>query len=252
MIQVGKLHKSFGENRVLRGLDLHVKKGESLVILGGSGSGKSVLLRHLVGLFQPDEGSVVVDGVDLSKLSRKDLFSFRRRFGMSFQEGALFDSMTAYQNVAFPIRRWEKGFTEKDIANRVAECLELVGMPGVADLMPSQMSGGMRRRVGFARSIALKPEILLFDEPTTGLDPIMTSVINEVIDGLGKGLHSTTITITHDISSAKAIADRVAMLFRGEVILIDEADAFFRSDDPVVRQFLEGRSKGPATTALRK
>ncbi len=252
LIEVNALNKSFGKNHVLRGLDLGIRRGESLVILGGSGTGKSVLLRHLVGLIKPDTGTVEVDGVDVNQLSRKKLYQFRRRFGMSFQEGALFDSMSAFENVAFPIRRMERNLTQKEVKKRVEECLDMVGMPTVGHLMPSEMSGGMRRRVGFARSIALKPEILLFDEPTTGLDPIMTSVINDVIRGLSVQLHTTTITITHDLTSARTIADRVAMLYLGKVILVDESNAFFSSENEVVRQFVEGRAHGPATDSLLK
>ncbi len=252
LIEVNALNKSFGKNHVLRGLDLGIRRGESLVILGGSGTGKSVLLRHLVGLIKPDTGTVEVDGVDVNQLSRKKLYQFRRRFGMSFQEGALFDSMSAFENVAFPIRRMERNLTQKEVKKRVEECLDMVGMPTVGHLMPSEMSGGMRRRVGFARSIALKPEILLFDEPTTGLDPIMTSVINDVIRGLSVQLHTTTITITHDLTSARTIADRVAMLYLGKVILVDESNAFFSSENEVVRQFVEGRAQGPATDSLLK
>ena len=252
MIKIQSLHKSFGGNKVLQGLSLDVEKGESLVILGGSGAGKSVLLRHLVALLRPDSGTVVVDNTDIFELSAKKLYQFRRRFGMAFQEGALFDSMSAFDNVAFPIRRAERHLKESDVRKRVEECLDLVGMPSIGKLMPSQMSGGMRRRVGFARSIALKPEILLFDEPTTGLDPIMTSVINNVIQALNHQLHTTTITITHDLSSARSIADRVAMLYRGEVVLVDEMEPFFESNHEIVRQFVEGRAEGPATESLFK
>ncbi len=252
IIKVRGLHKTFGNNHVLRGLDLDVRKGDSLVILGGSGSGKSVLLRHLVGLYTPDAGSIVVDDVDIHSLSRKALFTFRRRFGMSFQDGALFDSLNAFENVAFPIRRWERSLGEAEIRKRVEECLERVGLPSVGPLMPNQLSGGMRRRIGFARAIALKPEILLFDEPTTGLDPIMTSVLNNIIGSLRDQLHVTTITITHDITSAKTIADSVAMLFKGQVIQASDSQTFFASDHEVVRQFLEGRAEGPATEALIK
>jgi phospholipid/cholesterol/gamma-HCH transport system ATP-binding protein len=252
IIHAKNVHKSFGSNQVLRGLDLEVTKGESLVILGGSGSGKSVFLRHLVGLIQPDQGEIMVDGVDINRLSRKELFRFRQRFGMSFQDGALFDSLSAFENIAFPIRRWERGIKDKELRSRVNECLEMVGMPKVANLMPSEMSGGMKRRIGFARAIALRPKILLFDEPTTGLDPIMTSVLNMVIQSLNEHLNTTTITITHDLTSARTIADRVAMLFQGKVILDAESHDFFQSDHEVVRQFVEGRPEGPATEALRK
>lgn len=251
-IHVSQLHKSFGPNHVLRGVNLDVGKGESLVILGGSGTGKSVFLRHLVGLAIADQGRVVVDGLDLSRLSRADMYRYRRRLGMSFQEGALFDSMTVYENIAFPIRRLRRNLKRAEVRRRVDECLEIVGMPTIGKLMPSELSGGMRRRVGFARAIALEPEILLFDEPTTGLDPIMTSIVSDVIVGMREQLNATTITITHDIGSARKIATRVAMLFEGEVIHHDSRDAFFASDQPIVHQFIEGEAVGPATDALLK
>lgn len=252
MIHIRDIHKSFGTNHVLRGLNFTVEKGDSLVVLGGSGAGKSVLLRHLCGLYIADKGSVEIDGCALKELNKKELMAFRRRIGMSFQEGALFDSMTAFENVAFPIRRHNRSLPEADVKKRVQECLEIVGMPSVADLMPNQLSGGMRRRVGFARAIALKPEILLFDEPTTGLDPIMTSVLGDVIVRLRETYQTTTITITHDIQSAKKIATRIAMLYQGQMIHMDTNPDFFNSDNGVVRQFLEGRSEGPATAGIYK
>ena len=248
----GDLHKSFGTNHVLRGVNLQVKKGESLVILGGSGGGKSVLLRHIVGLYIGDEGFVRVAGQSLNGLSRREMYRIRSRFGMSFQEGALFDSLSVFDNVAFPMRRRKHQYSESQVRARVARCLETVGMPNIGHLSPSQLSGGMRRRVGFARAIALEPEILLFDEPTTGLDPIMTSVFNEVIVALREQLNATTITITHDLQSARHIATQVAMLFKGRVICHRDADAFFKSDHEVVRQFIEGRAEGPATEAFIK
>ena len=251
-IHVSGLNKWFGANHVLRGIDMSVEKGESLVILGGSGAGKSVLLRHLVGLDTADEGRVMIDGLDLARLSRKDMYQFRRRVGMSFQESALFDSLNVYDNIAFPLRRQIRGIKEDAITRRVQECLDMVGMPTVGKMMPNELSGGMRRRVGFARSIALKPELLLFDEPTTGLDPIMTSVLSDVIVSLRENLNATTVTITHDIKSARMIATKVAMLFKGQLIEQGTRDSFFESRNPIVRQFLEGESKGPVTEMLLK
>lgn len=251
-VSVTDLHKSFGDNHVLRGVNLQLDRAESLVILGGSGAGKSVFLSHLIGLVQADRGSVVIDGENWAELDRKQTYGLRRRFGMSFQEGALFDSMTVFDNIAFPLRRQARNMRPAEVKDRVAECLETVGMPGIAKLMPNELSGGMRRRVGFARAIALKPEILLFDEPTTGLDPIMTTVLGEVIIQMREQLKATTITITHDISSAKLIANRVAMMFKGELVHQADRDDFFNCDDPIVRQFVDGKSKGPATEALIK
>lgn len=252
LIEVCDIHKSFGTNHVLRGISLEVNQGDSIVILGGSGAGKSVLLRHLCGLYLADQGSVRIDGTALRDLNKKQLYVFRRRIGMSFQEGALFDSLNTYENVAFPIRRHHRKMTEKDVGKRVQECLEMVGMPSVASLMPSEMSGGMRRRVGFARAIALKPEILLFDEPTTGLDPIMTSILGDLMVQLRQCLNTTTITITHDIKSARKIATHIAMLFQGKLIHQQDNPAFFGCEHPVVRQFIEGLSEGPATEGLIK
>lgn len=246
-ISVRGLRKSFGTKEVLRGVDLDVRAGESLVILGGSGTGKSVLLKHLIGLLQPNEGSVEVDGVDLASLDRAELIDFRRRYGMSFQEGALFDSMTVHDNIAFPLRRSRPKRSRDEIETRVEECLDLVGLEGQGPKMPSELSGGMRRRVGFARSIALEPDILLFDEPTTGLDPVMTAVIDDVILHLKESLGSTSVTITHDLKSAFRIADRVAMIHRGQILLVDEPEAFRDTDDARVRQFLDGRAEGPLT-----
>lgn len=245
MIRLRGVEKSFGSQRVLRGLDLDVAEGESLVILGGSGSGKSVLLKHLVGLLQPDAGRVEIDGVDLATLSRRQLVEFRRRFGMAFQEGALFDSMSVFDNIAFPLRRQRPKPGRDAVEARVAECLDLVGLAGVGPKLPSELSGGMRRRVGFARAIAQKPKILLFDEPTTGLDPVMTAVIDEVILDLGRQLPTTSVTITHDLKSAFRIADRIAMLYRGTILANEQPEAFERLEDPRIRQFLEGRAGGP-------
>ena len=251
-LQAKDVHKSFGSNHVLRGVSLDVDRGESLVILGGSGSGKSVLMRHLVGLHHPDKGEVVIDGVNLAALDRHAMREFRRKMGMTFQEGALFDSLTVFENIAFPLRRHQRGLSQKEITKRVDECLDMVGMPTVGKSLPSELSGGMRRRVGFARGIALKPEFLLFDEPTTGLDPIMTTIIGDIIINLRESLKATTVTITHDIGSARKIATKVAMLFKGQVINQAPTETFFNSDDAIVRQFVHGEPDGPATEALLK
>jgi phospholipid/cholesterol/gamma-HCH transport system ATP-binding protein len=239
MISVIGLTKSFGEKKVLNGIDLEIGRGESLMMVGGSGAGKSVLIKHLIGLLQPDEGHVVVDGVDLTLASPEVVLELRKRFGMTFQEGALFDSMTVADNIAFPIRRHTKR-TPREIAQRVGECLELVRLPGIEDKMPSELSGGMRRRVGFARSIALEPEILLFDEPTTGLDPINTAAIGDVINLLRTELNVTAVTITHDIGLATKIADRVAIMRRGRILLVDTPERFLRSENWFIRAFLNG------------
>ena len=239
MISVIGLTKSFGDKKVLNGIDLEIGRGESLMLVGGSGAGKSVLIKHLIGLLQPDEGHVVVDGVDLTLASPEVVLKLRKRFGMTFQEGALFDSMTVADNIAFPIRRHTKR-TPQDIAARVAECLALVRLPGIEDKMPSELSGGMRRRVGFARSIALEPEILLFDEPTTGLDPINTAAIGDVINLLRTELSVTAVTITHDIGLATKIADRVAIMRRGRILLVDTPERFLQSENWFIRAFLNG------------
>lgn len=244
-IELQRLTKAFGGRTVLDALDLAVRAGESVVILGGSGSGKSVLLKHIIGLLQPDSGRVVIDGTDLASLGRRELTSFRRRFGMAFQEGALFDSMTVAENVGFALRR--AGRPAAEIAARVEECLEMVHLEGVGSKLPSELSGGMRRRVGFARAIALEPKILLFDEPTTGLDPVMTAVIDELILELQERLGSTAISITHDLTSAFRIAERIAMLHRGKIIAFAPPAEFRASPDPRVQQFIQGLSTGPLT-----
>lgn len=243
-IRLRGLCKRFGDKVVLDGTDLDVYEGESLVIIGASGVGKSVLLKHIIGLLAPDAGTVEVDGVELSSLGYREITSFRRRFGMSFQEGALFDSMTVRQNIAFPLER-KGGLSRQQIEARVAECLALVRLEGAEGKMPSELSGGMRRRVGFARAIAQEPQILLFDEPTSGLDPVMTAAIDDVILDLQHSLQSTTITITHDMVSAFRIGDRIAMIHDGKIIAAAPPDEFRQLSDPRVQQFIEGRAEGP-------
>ena len=246
IIELRNIDKSFGGRQVLRDMSISVEQGESLVIVGGSGTGKSVTLKHIIGLLKPDRGQVMIDGHDITQMKDVELNQFRRRFGMSFQEGALFDSMSVFDNIAFPLRRHTK-MSEKEIRSRVEECLEDVHLHGVEKKRPSELSGGMRRRVGFARAISLKPEILLFDEPTTGLDPVISDVIADLIEEMDVKLGTTTVTITHDMKVAFKIADRVAMLHKGQIIEEGTPEKFQESSNPIVRQFIEGRASGPLT-----
>ena len=248
MLQAEDLHKSFGPKVVLDGISFSLAKGESLVIVGPSGTGKSVLLKHLIGLVRPDSGKVFVAGEDLWALSNLERNRARKRFGMSFQEGALFDSMSVFDNIAFPLRR--SGRPPRQVRDRVRECLEIVHLPNVEDKRPSELSGGMRRRVGFARAIAHEPEILLFDEPNTGLDPIMTDIIDEVILEMRERMKPTIVTITHHIESARKIGDRVALLFGGKLLYDAPPEEFLETKDPAVRQFVEGKAQGPLTRDL--
>src|SRR5687768_8672196 len=245
-ISLKRLWKSFDGKQVLRDMSIDIERGETVVIVGGSGTGKSVTLKHMIGLLQPDRGHVIVDGQDLCCMKAVELNEFRRRFGMAFQEGALFDSMNVYENIAFPLRRHTK-MSEDEIRARVEECLEDVHLHGVEKKRPSELSGGMRRRVGFARAISLKPEILLFDEPTTGLDPVISDVIAELIEEMDVKLGVTTVTITHDMKVAFKIADRVAMLYKGQIIEVGTPEEFQQSTNPIVQQFIEGRAQGPLT-----
>ena len=244
VIDVVNLSKAFGPKVVLSNVNLQVQEGESLVVLGGSGTGKTVLLRNIMGLLTPDSGHVAVEGKIIAQLDRSELFAVRQKIGMCFQMAALFDSMTVFENVAFGLRR-HLTISEDEVRARVEECLSLVGMKGTDRLKPSELSGGMKRRVGFARAIALKPKILLFDEPTTGLDPVMTDVIGRVILDLKHELGVTTITITHDLKSAFEIADRVALLFRGECLACEPPATFRENPHPVIQQFLRGDADGP-------
>ncbi|HEV7503352.1 MAG TPA: ABC transporter ATP-binding protein [Thermoanaerobaculia bacterium] len=250
-IHIHDLHKAFGSKVVLDGVNLDVTPAESLVIIGGSGTGKSVLLKHIIGLLKPDSGGVDVDGTAVETLGNRQITEFRRKFGMAFQEGALFDSMTVWQNVAFPLQRLTKK-SHKEINDRVEECLSMVRLEGVGSKLPSQLSGGMRRRVGFARAVAHEPQILLFDEPTTGLDPITTALIDEIIIGLSDRLKTTSVTITHDMESAYRIADRIAMLHQGKIIAEAPPEEFKRLEDPRVQQFIHGRADGPLSEELAR
>ena len=246
MIRLTDVHKSFGSNDVLRGVDLHVPKGKSMVVIGGSGTGKSVLIKSVLGLVTPDSGVIEVDGVDVTRQPRD---AFLARFGMLFQGGALFDSLPVWQNVAFRLMRGALKRPKAEAREIAIEKLRRVGLgPDVADRLPAELSGGMQKRVSLARAIAASPEIIFFDEPTTGLDPIMSGVINDLIREIVVEMGATAITITHDMTSVRAISDRVAMLHRGKIRwegLIADLD---HSNDPYVDQFIHGRASGPIET----
>jgi len=244
MIELIDLHKSFGGNHVLRGVNLKVEKGESMVVIGGSGSGKSVLIKHIIGTLKPDKGSVLIDGVNIADLSETELYETRKRFGMLFQMSALFDSMRVWENVAFALMRHGK-LDEKDAKEIAVEKLRMVGLVGVENLMPSELSGGMKKRVGLARAIAHAPEILLYDEPTTGLDPIMADAINDLIVEMKQKLSVTSVAITHDMHSAYKIADRIAMLYQGRIIGTGTPDEIKNTTNPIIRQFITGSAVGP-------
>ncbi|NTV74204.1 MAG: ATP-binding cassette domain-containing protein [Holophaga sp.] len=244
VIDVSHLSKAFGKLVVLADVNLAVEEGESLVILGGSGTGKTVLLRCIMGLLKPDSGHVAISDKVIQDMTRDQLFEARKEIGMCFQMAALFDSMSVEENVGFALKRHTK-MTKGEVLDRVDECLNLVGLKGTNRLRPSELSGGMKRRVGFARAIALKPKILLFDEPTTGLDPVMTDVIGRIIMDLKRELGVTSITITHDLKSAFAIADRIALLFRGQCLAVQKPDDFKVNPNEVIQQFLRGDADGP-------
>lgn len=239
MIQFRDLHKAFDGHVVLDGFTLEVKDGETMVIMGRSGSGKSVALKHVVGLLQPDAGDVIVDGRPVSQLDREGLMALRREIGFVFQFSALFDSMTVGENVALGLRR--RGLSEEAIAQRVREALELVDLVGTDDQLPAQLSGGMRKRVGIARAIALRPRYILYDEPTTGLDPVTSAVMDRLMVRTRERLGVTGIVVTHDMRSAYAVGDRIAMLSEGRVRQVGSVAEIQATTDPVVRQFIEGR-----------
>jgi phospholipid/cholesterol/gamma-HCH transport system ATP-binding protein len=241
MIQVIGLHKTLGAEKVLCGIDLIVPEGGTLVVLGRSGSGKSVLLKHLVGLFQPDAGRVLVNGEDISGLKERQLGPIRKKVGILFQSGALFDSMSVGENLAFPLR--ESGMLDPElIQERVAEALGMVDLAGEEGKMPENLSGGMRKRVGLARTLVSRPACILYDEPTTGLDPIATDSINRLIRRLQKRLKSTSVVVTHDMKTAFHTADRIAFLHEGRIYFEGTVEDLRASEDPVLVNFIEGRS----------
>jgi phospholipid/cholesterol/gamma-HCH transport system ATP-binding protein len=244
MIRMEELYKSFGGKQVLRGLNLYVKKGETMVVIGQSGSGKSVLIKHMIGLMQPDSGKVIIDGVDICCLSLKDFYDIRRKFGMLFQAAALFDSLTVAENVSFGVERY-RDYSHKEIAKIVTESLELVGLRGIENLMPHELSGGMKKRVGLARAIAYRPEIILYDEPSTGIDPIRADAINDLILRMQQELNVTSVVITHDMVSAYKVADRISMLYEGEIIATGSPRDIQQSSNEIVQQFIHGHAEGP-------
>ncbi len=250
MIQFEDIHKSFGRNRVLRGCSLDVRDGETLTIIGGSGTGKSVTLKLMLGLLKPDQGRIVVEGQDITQMDEEELAAVQRQFSYVFQGGALFDSMTVGENVAFGLRQ----LGEKDdqlVKKTVQEKLAVVGLQGIEQLKPSELSGGMRKRVAIARSIAMSPKYLFYDEPTTGLDPIMSDVINELIVDLHNKLGQTGVVITHDMRSAYKISSRIAMLYEGKIIQVDTPEQIKNSTNPVVQQFVTGSAQGPIQMKVR-
>jgi len=241
MIQLIDVHKSFGPKRVLDGFTLDVVEGETMVIIGYSGTGKSVAIKHIVGLLEPDKGTVIVDGMEVPALKRRELYDLRARIGYVFQFAALFDSLTIGENVAMGLRK-QGSLDERKIDERVNETLELVDLPNVAARYPAELSGGMRKRVGIARAIALRPKYLLYDEPTTGLDPVTSAVIDELMIRMRDRLGVTSIVITHDMRSAYRVGTRIAMLYDGRVRSVGTVEEIQQTKDPVVRQFIEGRA----------
>lgn len=244
-IKITNLHKAFGRKVVLDGIDLEIKKGESLVVIGGSGTGKSVLIKCIQGILTPEQGSILVDDEEVVGVSEKEKEKLHSKMGMLFQGGALFDSLSVWENVAFDLLE-NKGYDKRSAKNEAIRVLRQVGLaPDVADLSPSELSGGMQKRVGLARAIASKPEIIFFDEPTTGLDPIMSDVINDLIIESVKGLGATALTITHDMASARKIADRVAMLYKGKIVWQGTVKEMDKTTNEYVVQFINGSSQGP-------
>lgn len=244
MIRIRGLARRLGRKQVLAGLDLDIATGETVVVLGPSGTGKSVLLKHVIGLMTPDAGSIEVEGREIVGLKERELDDVRKGFGMLFQGGALFDSMTVGENVGLALREHAR-LDEPSVRARVSERLEWVGLKGVEDMKPSSLSGGMRKRVALARAIVMDPRIILYDEPTTGLDPIMSDVINRLIRELQRRMGVTSVVVTHDMRSAYHVGDRLALLHEGRLAFVGTPEAIRASGDPLVRQFIEGSSEGP-------
>ena len=244
LMEIRNVHKTFQGLKVLRGANLTIEQGETIVIIGRSGCGKSVLLKNIIGILKPDEGGIIVDGVDITKLKEPQLNIYRKRFGMLFQNAALFDSLTIRENVAFGLEE-HLNLPDREVQKRVKEYLELVGLRNIEDKKPAELSGGMRKRVGLARAIAMSPEIILYDEPTTGIDPIMGDIIDDLILKLHDQLRVTSIAVTHDMTSAYKIADRIAMLYQGKIIFTGTPEEVRECKNPIVQQFITGSADGP-------
>jgi phospholipid/cholesterol/gamma-HCH transport system ATP-binding protein len=244
VIRIRGLRKRLGAKQVLDGVALDIGAGETVVVMGRSGTGKSVLLKHIIGLMKPDQGSIEVEGEEIADMNERQLDAVRTRFGMLFQSAALFDSLTVGENVGLGLREHLR-LGDAEIRRRVAERLEWVGLAGVERMKPASLSGGMRKRVGLARAIAMDPQYILYDEPTTGLDPIMADAIDQLIRSLQRRLGVTSVVVTHDMTSANKVADRMAMLHDGKVVFTGTPEETRRTTDPLVRQFIEGSSTGP-------
>jgi phospholipid/cholesterol/gamma-HCH transport system ATP-binding protein len=241
MIEVRNLNKSFGSHSVLEDVSLRIDKGESVVIIGRSGGGKSVLLKHLIGLIKPDSGQVLIEGENIVPMDERQLLHVRHKFGMLFQGAALFDSMSVSENVGFAFRR-DRSLPPHEVSKKVSEILELVDLPGIENKKPSELSGGMRKRVGLARAIIYEPEIVLYDEPTTGLDPIVSDSIDQLILRVRDRFDVTTVVVTHDMRSARRVGQRIMMLHNRKIYATGTPDEIFASQDPIVRQFIDGIS----------
>ncbi|HSW56279.1 MAG TPA: ABC transporter ATP-binding protein [Ignavibacteriaceae bacterium] len=239
MIEIKNLHKSFGDNKVLQGVNLEIETGETIVIIGRSGCGKSVLIKHIVGLLYPDEGYVKVEGQKVDEMTMQELYTLRRKFGFLFQGSALFDSMTVEENIALPLVESGNDFARVELDKRVAEKLELVGMRGVQKLKPAELSGGMKKRVGLARALITDPDYIIYDEPTTGLDPIMSDSIDGLIKDLTDKLNVTSIVVTHDMYSVKNVANQVAMMHEGKIHFMGTPTELISSNDKIIKEFIQ-------------
>ncbi len=249
MIIVDSVWKSLGGKDVLKGISFQVREGEAFVIIGPSGCGKSVLLKNMVGLMRPDRGRIVINGVDIISASHGELMGVRKIMGMVFQGGALFDSMTVFENVAFPLRKLLK-LSEREVKFLVERALSWVGLEGIEKLYPEELSGGMRKRVAFARAVVSSPKLLFLDEPTTGLDPVTSATIDELILSLKEKLSATLVMVTHDMKSAFRVADKIAMLYEGRIVFEGSVHEAKRGDNPYLKQFLEGSLEGPICVRL--